>query len=98
MVVSGREAHELSDWGPPRDSTGPEVESVEHQLRMNPEVADALLGALYTWTQSRIALKNTFWMTDDAMAMVAGGPGESKGWLHVCWLRVCAYGGVSRQT
>ena len=52
---------------------------------MNPEVADALLAAAHEWTKSGSMLKRASWTTEDAMAMMAGGPaaGENKGELSV---------------
>ena len=46
---------------------------------MRPEVADALLGAAYEWTMSRrTLLKSTSSTTEDALALMAGGPAEDK--------------------
>ena len=52
---------------------------------MNPEVVDALLEAAHEWTKSGSMLKSTSWTTEDAMAMIAGGPAaeENKGELSV---------------
>ena len=41
---------------------------------MNPEVADALLAAGHEWTKPGSMLKSTSWATENAMAMMAGGP------------------------
>ena len=93
-VLSGRAAHELSSWGRlpatvrgrTRDqSQRLEGEPAEEQYTLNPEVADALLAAAYEWTKSGSMQKSTSWTTDDAMAMMAGGPaaGENKGELSV---------------
>ena len=51
---------------------------------MNPEVADALRAEAYEWTKSGSILKNTSWTTEDAIATMAGGPGESKGGINAC--------------
>ena len=40
--------------------------------------------AAYEWTWSGSILKSTSWTTEDAMAMMAGGPVENKGELNVC--------------
>ena len=46
---------------------------------MRPEVADALLAAAYEWAMSRITLlKSTSWTTEDALALMAGGPATDK--------------------
>ena len=93
-VLSGREAHELSDWGrPPVTVQGRtrgqsqrlegEQPASEQQQNINPEVADALLAAAYEWTKSGSILKSTSWTTEDAMAMMAGRPVENKGGLSV---------------
>ena len=52
---------------------------------MNPEVADAMLAAAYEWTKCGSMQKSTSWTTEDAMAMMAGGPAaeENKGELSV---------------
>ena len=89
-VLSGREAHELSDWGrPPVTVQGRtrgqsqrlegEQPASEQQQNINPEVADALLAAAYEWTMSRrMLLKRTSWTTEDALALMAGGPATDK--------------------
>ena len=41
---------------------------------MQPEVADALLAAAYEWTKSGSTLKSRSWMTENARAMIVGGP------------------------
>ena len=51
---------------------------------IHPEVADALLAAAYEWSKSGSILKSTSWTTEDAMAMMAGGPMENKGELNEC--------------
>ena len=46
---------------------------------MRPEVADALLAAAYEWTMSRrTLLESTSWTTEDALALMAGGPAADK--------------------
>ena len=57
----------------------------EEQFSLNPEVADALLAAAHEWTKSGSMLKRASWTTEDAMAMMAGGPAaeENKGELSV---------------
>ena len=93
-VLSGRAAHELSSWGrlPETERGRTRVQSqrlkgepAEEQYRLNPEVADALLAAAHEWTKSGSMLKTTSWTTEDAMAMMAGGPAveENKGELSV---------------
>ena len=87
-VLSGRAAHELSSWGwlpaTVRGRTRAQSQRLEGepaggQLRMRPEVADALLAAAYEWTMSRrTLLKSTSWTTEDALALMAGGPAEDK--------------------
>ena len=56
----------------------------EQKPNMNPEVADALIAAAYEWTKSGSLLKSTFWTTEEAMSMMAGGPVDNKGELHAC--------------
>ena len=87
-VLSGRAAHELSSWGwlpaTVRGRTRAQSQRLEGepaggQLRMRPEVADALLAAAYEWTMSRrTLLKSTSWTTEDALALMAGGPAADK--------------------
>ena len=52
---------------------------------MNPEVTDGLRAAVHEWTKSGSMQKSTSWTTDDAMALMAGGPAaeENKGELSV---------------
>ena len=87
-VLSGRAAHKLSSWGwlpaTVRGRTRAQSQRLEGepaggQLRMRPEVADALLAAAYEWTMSRrTLLKSTSWTTEDALALMAGGPAADK--------------------
>ena len=53
---------------------------------MKDEVTDALLAAAYEWWRKPgSALKRTSWTTEDAVALMAGGPAaENKGGLSVC--------------
>ena len=57
-----------------------------HQLRMNDEVSDALLAAAYEWRTKAVGIvKRTFWTTEGAAALMAGGPAvENRGELIVC--------------
>ena len=81
---SGRAAHELSSWGRlPATVRGRtrgqtqrlEGEPAQRQLRILPEVVDVLLAAAYEWTKSgRSIQKSTSWTTEDAMAIMGGGP------------------------
>ena len=93
-VLSGRAAHELSSWGRlPATVRGRtrgqsqrlEGEPAEEKYRLNPEVTDGLRAAVHEWTKSGSMLKSTSWTTDDAMALMAGGPAaeENKGELSV---------------
>ena len=93
-VLSWRAAHELSSWGrlsatvrgrTRGQSKRLEETPAEEQFSLNPEVADALLAAAHEWTKSGSMLKRASWTTEDAMAMMAGGPaaGENKGELSV---------------
>ena len=93
-VLSGRAAHELSSWGRlPATLRGRtrgqsqrlDGEPAEEQYRFNPEVADALLAAGHEWMKFGSMLKSKSWTTEDAMAMMAGGPAaeENKGELSV---------------
>ena len=52
---------------------------------MDPEVADALLAAAHELAKSGSMLKSTSWTTEDAIAMMAGGPAmeENEGELSV---------------
>ena len=81
-VLSGRAAHDLSDWGPPPvtvwnrtrgqnqrlDGEQPAEQPAEQQQPLNTEIADALLAAAYEWTKSGSIQKSTSWPTEDAMA------------------------------
>ena len=89
-VMSGRAAHELSSWGrlpaTVRGRTRGQTQRLERepagqQYTLSPEVADVLLAAAHEWTKSGRMLKSTSWTTEDAMAVMAGGPaaGENKG-------------------
>ena len=43
------------------------------------EATNTLLAAAYEWTMSRrTLLKSTSWTTEDALALMAGGPAEDK--------------------
>ena len=77
-VLLGRAADEL--WGRlPATVRGQargksqhlEGEPAQRQLRIKPEVTDALLAAAYEWTKSGSMLKTTSWTTKDAMALMA---------------------------
>ena len=52
---------------------------------MQAKVEDALFAAVHEWTKSGSLPKSTSWMTEDAMAMMAGRPAveEIKGKLSV---------------
>ena len=79
-VLLGRSTHELSSWrrSPPTvrgwtrgQSQRLEGEPAVHQLRMNDEVADALLAAAYEWCTKRGSiLKRIFWTTENAVALM----------------------------
>ena len=67
-VLPGRAVHELSSWGrlpaTVRSRTRGQGQRLEgepapRQLRMQPEVADALLAEAYEWTKSGSIQKNT---------------------------------------
>ena len=94
-VLSGRAAHELSSWGRlfpavrgrTRDQRQHlEDKSIQRMLRIQREVEDALCAAVQEWTESESMPESTSWTTEDAMAMMAGGPAveENKGELSVC--------------
>ena len=94
-VLSGRATHELSSWGRlPQTVRGRtrsqrqhlEDESTQRLLMIQREVEDALYAAVQEWTESGSMLESTSWTTEDAMAMMAGGPAaeENKGELSVC--------------
>ena len=83
VVLSGRAAHELSNWGRlPATVRGRtrgqsqrlEGEPADVQYRLDPEIMNALLAAEYERTKSGSMLKSTSWTTEDAMAIMAGGP------------------------
>ena len=93
-VLSGRSAHELSSWGPlpatvrvrtRGQSQRLEGEPAEEKYWLDPEVADALLAAAHELAKSGSMLKSTSWTTEDAIAMMAGGPAmeENEGELSV---------------
>ena len=82
-VLSGRTEHELNSGGrlPPtvRGRTRVqcqrrEGEPAQRQLKLQPEVADALLAAAHEWTKSGSMLNSTSWTVEDAMAMMVEGP------------------------
>ena len=93
-VLSGRAAHELSDLGRPPVTVRGRIRGrnqrlrgkqfAEQQKRLNPEIADALLAAVYARTKSGSIQKSISWTTADAMSMTAGGPVENKGESNVC--------------
>ena len=94
-ALSGRAAHELSSCGrlPPTvrgrtrgRSQRIQGESAQRQLGIQREVEDALSAAVQKWTEFGSILKSTFWTTEDAMAMLVGGPAveETKPELSVC--------------
>ena len=84
-VLSGRAAHELSNWGrlPATDGAGPGLRGEPGQYRMNPEIGDGLIAEAYEWTKSGSLKERASWNTDDVLVM-AGGPAETKGELSVC--------------
>ena len=49
-------------------------------------IENAICGRVQKWTEYGSILTNTSWTTEDAMAMMAGGPAaeESTGELNVC--------------
>ena len=84
-VLSGRAAHELSNWARPpatvRGRTRGQIQRMggePGQYRMDPEVRDALLAAAYEWTKSRSLKERTSWNTEDPLVTVAGGPEQTK--------------------
>ena len=87
-ILSGRLAPELSSWGrlPPtvRDLTwghGQRLgdEPVVNQLRVDKGAADALLAPAYEWlTTPGSILNRSSWTTEDAVALMTGGPAVEK--------------------
>ena len=79
-VLSGRAAHDLSDWGGPPVTVRGRIrgqsqrlegeQPAEQQHRMDPEVADALLAAAYEWTKSASILKSASRTTKNVMVVV----------------------------
>ena len=90
-VLSGRAAHELSSWGrlPPTvmgrtrgESQRLQDESDERQR----VIENAMSAAVQKWTELGSILTNTSWTTDDATAIMAGGPAaeENTGESNMC--------------
>lgn len=86
-ALSERGSHELRVWVRPtaavRGSERQRLqrEPAEHQLRMKPEVADALFFVAHKWTRCRSTHERTSWNTE--MALTAGGAVVNKRELHL---------------
>ena len=89
-VLLGRAAHELISWGrlpsTVRGRTRSQRQylnddSTQRMLRIQHEVEDALYAAVQEWTEFGSMPESTSWTTEDALAMMAGGPAveENKG-------------------
>ena len=100
VVLSGRPPDEPSSWGrlSPTvrgrsrcQSQRLEGEPAAHQVRMEEETTDVLLATAYEWwTKPGSILNRVSWTTEDAVALMAGGPTvENKGELSVCMPKVC---------
>ena len=91
VLLSGRAAHELSSWGqlPPivRGRTrGQSLRLQGNSAQRQRAIEDAVSAAVQKWTEFGNILESTSWTTENAMAMIAGGPAveENKGKLSVC--------------
>ena len=90
-VLSGRAAHELSSWGRPPPTVMGRTRGQSHRLQDESAqrqrvIEDAMSAAVQMWTEFGSILANTCWTTEDAMAVVAGGPAaeENKRESNVC--------------
>ena len=90
-VLSGREAHELSRWGrlPPTGmgrTRGQSQRLQDESAQRQRVIENAMSAAVEKWTEYGSILANTSWTTEDAMAMMAGGPAaeENTGESNVC--------------
>ena len=78
-VLSGRAAHQLSSWGrlPPtvmgrtRGQSQPLQDESAQRQRV---IENAMSAAVQKWTEFGSIPANTSWTTEDATAMMAGGP------------------------
>ena len=91
VVLSGRAAHELSSWGrlPPTvmGRTRGQSQCLQDESAQRQHVIeDAMSAAVQRWTEFGSTLANTSWTTEDAMAMMGGGPAaeENTGESNVC--------------
>ena len=78
-VLSGRAAHELNSWGrlPPTAmgrTRGQSQRLQDESAQRQCVIEDAMSAAVQRWTEFGSILANTSWTTEDAMAMMAGGP------------------------
>ena len=90
-VLSERAAHELSSWGqlPPtvRGRTRGQSQRLQDESAQRQRaIQDAMSTAVQKWTEFGSILKSASWTTEDAMAMMAGGPAveENTRELSVC--------------
>ena len=90
-VLSGRAAHELSRWGrlPPTvmgRTRGQSQRLQDESAQRQRVIENAMSAAVQKWTEFGSILTNTSWTTEDATAMMAGGPAaeENTGESNVC--------------
>ena len=90
-VVSGRAAHELSSWGrlPPTvmgRTLGQSQRLQDESAQSQRVIEEAMSAAVQRWTEFGSILANTSWTTEDAMAMMTGGPAaeENTGESNMC--------------
>ena len=88
-VLSGRAAHKLSSWGrlPPTVMTRGQSQRLQDESTQRQRaIEDAMSAAVQKWTEFGSILADTSWTTEDAMAMMAGGPAadNTKGESNVC--------------
>ena len=90
-VLPGGAAHELSSWGRPPPTVMGRTRGQSQRLQDESSqrqrvIENAMSAAVQKWTEFGSILTNTSWMTEDAMAMMAGGPAaeENTGESNVC--------------
>ena len=90
-VLSGRAAHELSSWGrlPPTvmgRTRGQSQRLQDESAQRQRVIEESMSAAVQKWTEFGSILANTSWTTEDAMAMMVGGPAaeENTGESNVC--------------
>ena len=93
-VLSGRAAHELSSWGRLSPTVmgrtrGQCQRLQDDSARCQRVIEDAMSAVVQKWTEFGSILANISWTTEDAMAMMAGGPAveENKRESNVCMPR-----------